>query len=847
MKKLVLVSAVLALAAALLPVAGRAQAGEEQQLIDVLRSEATVQEKGAACAQLKRVGTELCIPALAELLPNEELSHAARYALESLPGPQAEGALVAALAKTSGLTQAGIINSLANRARMKTAGAAKLSSIAKTGLIFEDDAAEVPALEKLLAGAEPEAARAAAAALGEIGVEKSVLAALARARSGTNVPAREMELALEDGALRCANTLLAFGDKRDALDIFQKLHQTQTKEFVQVAAYRGMILSSPDKAAESLILKALAGKTGPSQVAALQVVHDAKVPVEVQAMARLLAKANPPLQVALMGALAQRGDTAAAKSIAKLAVSPVPEVRLAALKALGLLGDATAVPVLVEAAAGAADADSRGAARQSLTLLRRGAVTDALLARLGSTNSLAQAEAARALGERGDASAFASLLETAQQNADPLRKSALQALAQLADAGQLSALVKLVTVAKNSEDRNEAAEALNTACQRLQSRRGHLDAAPLLAGLAEGSVEAQATLLPVCSGLTGPQTRGALRAAVADPNMRIRAAGIRALCDSGDAELLPDLTTVACEAPEENLRTLAIAACLRLTNPEEGSRISSSNRLEMFKMILKTALNAEQDRLVLAGLSAIPDAAVLDLIEPLLRNPEVRAEAAQAALKVATLLPVAQATEAEAALKKIVETVPESPVRREAAAALKRVEGHADFITAWQAAGPYVAEGKECKDLLDIAFPPEDGDAAKVEWQNLPANSDPKRPWVMDLLKVFEGEERAAYARTWIHSDAAQAASLEIGSDDGVKVWLNHKLVHANNVIRGLKPGSDKVSVHLDSGWNELLLKVTQHNQGWEFCARLRKPDGSRLEGLEVDSTGEKAHPPQNN
>jgi hypothetical protein len=34
-------------------------------------------------------------------------------------------------------------------------------------------------------------------------------------------------------------------------------------------------------------------------------------------------------------------------------------------------------------------------------------------------------------------------------------------------------------------------------------------------------------------------------------------------------------------------------------------------------------------------------------------------------------------------------------------------------------------------------------------------------------------------------------------------------------------------------GWNPLLLKVTQLNQGWAFCARFVKPDGSHLDGLQ--------------
>ena len=115
----------------------------------------------------------------------------------------------------------------------------------------------------------------------------------------------------------------------------------------------------------------------------------------------------------------------------------------------------------------------------------------------------------------------------------------------------------------------------------------------------------------------------------------------------------------------------------------------------------------------------------------------------------------------------------------------------------------------------------------------MPLGPDAKRPWVMDLLKALGGEQRVAYARTWVHCDQQQPARLELGTDDGVKVWLNRKVVHANNTFRGLQPGSDKVNVTLNAGWNPLLLKVTQLNQGWAFCARFRKPDGSHLDGLQ--------------
>jgi hypothetical protein len=107
----------------------------------------------------------------------------------------------------------------------------------------------------------------------------------------------------------------------------------------------------------------------------------------------------------------------------------------------------------------------------------------------------------------------------------------------------------------------------------------------------------------------------------------------------------------------------------------------------------------------------------------------------------------------------------------------------------------------------------------------------------MDLLRAIGGEQRVAYARTWIYSPGEHPARLEMGTDDGVKVWLNGRLIHANNAVRALQPGSDKVDVTLRQGWNPLLLKITQNVMGWEFCVHLVAPDGTPIPGIRTSAT----------
>ena len=485
----------------------------EQQLMQLLQSNASPMEKDSACAQLKRIGTDESVPALAALLTDEQLSQSARYALEAMSSPEAGRSLIAALDNTTGLTKAGIIESLGIRSETKA----------------------MPALAKALADSDPAVACAAATALGQIANPEAV-AALQAALNGSAGPVHN---AVVDATLRCANHLLAVGEQPKASALFQQLYDTQKEDFARVAAFRGVILAGV-KQSLALATQAILGKAGPGQTAALQLVHDLDALGATEAFAQLLPQVGAPVQVALVEGLSQRNDPKAAPAIAALMSSAVPEVRLAAINALAIIGDNTAVLLLAESTASATGAE-QSAAREALVQLRRGQSAEMMLDQLPTAKPAVQAELARALGARGESAAIPKLLELARQGSDSARKAALLALAQLVDQGQLASLVQLVVEAKNDTARAQAAEALNSACQHVQSRRGRVDVEPLVSGLATGSAEARMALLPVCAGFNDLQVRTALRAAIGDTNLQVRAAAIRALCDTMDAELLPDL------------------------------------------------------------------------------------------------------------------------------------------------------------------------------------------------------------------------------------------------------------------------------------------------------------------
>jgi hypothetical protein len=83
-----------------------------------------------------------------------------------------------------------------------------------------------------------------------------------------------------------------------------------------------------------------------------------------------------------------------------------------------------------------------------------------------------------------------------------------------------------------------------------------------------------------------------------------------------------------------------------------------------------------------------------------------------------------------------------------------------------------------------------------------------------------------AYLQTYVFAPEARTATVKLGSDDGVRVWLNGKVVLTHAVHRPLAPDSDSFEVALAKGWNTLLVKVRNDDGAFGLTVRLADPDG---------------------
>ena len=146
------------------------------------------------------------------------------------------------------------------------------------------------------------------------------------------------------------------------------------------------------------------------------------------------------------------------------------------------------------------------------------------------------------------------------------------------------------------------------------------------------------------------------------------------------------------------------------------------------------------------------------------------------------------------------------------------------YLCDWEVAGPYLQKDTECRELFDIPFGPELPDV-DVTWQPARIVSDDQHPVLVNIDKsILHFNHSVAYVRTEIVADRQEPARLEIYTDDGVKAWLNGKLIHENNVSRGIPEQPDTVNVTLKQGVNHLMLKVTEDIWGSRAIVRIVEP-----------------------
>lgn len=158
---------------------------------------------------------------------------------------------------------------------------------------------------------------------------------------------------------------------------------------------------------------------------------------------------------------------------------------------------------------------------------------------------------------------------------------------------------------------------------------------------------------------------------------------------------------------------------------------------------------------------------------------------------------------------------------------MEKVKRADKFYSDWWVLGPFdnvdgkgLAKAQDPEKRFDSAMEYTGTGGSKIKWQK---KTDASSGYV-DFYKIFTPNENVlAYAYRTITLPEARSMQFGVGSNDGVRVWVNGKLVLDRQLSRKAEPNQDMITVPMKKGENSILVKVDQLKRGWGFYFTERK------------------------
>ena len=612
------------------PAAPAIEDASEATLIGIIQGDAPYVDKLKACRGLRIRGTAAAVPALAAMLPNPELSHIARYALEPMPCPQAGKALRDAVAKTAGKAKAGLAASL--------------------GVRRDPDA--VPVLTPLLNDADAEVAQAAAAALGRIATPTAVDTLFKCYADGPDA----IQPAIADGLLAAAQHLAA-SDAEAAAAIYEKLAGPEWPEFVRTGAFYGLAAAKPAQAPQRLIAALRADDPLFRNIAAA-IVGETSGDGNTPLYADTLPSLPPDGQIALVRGLMARKDPLARPAVTTAAQSSDPAVKAAAVKALSVLGSPDDVPMLA-ALLDNADPVLADAANYALTFMQGDGVNNGIASAAGSSPAPVRAKLIELLANRRAEQDLPIAVANLTDTDAAVRLAALKALQPIAGQDQSATLLQALAKAADETERTAAERALVA----VAGRTGDSLLPALIDAIKKADADSSVALLHVIARIGNQQALETILGALKSKKDPVREEAVRVLSDWPTLDAAPHLLEFA-KSNELSRQVLGLRGYVRLV----GIEPSSENKIKMLNNAMALARRPEEKKVVVGAWAAVFATQSLDALCPSLDDPDVQNEAAAAILAVAPEIaknPAAQSAAIDA-LNLVIQKSPNTSLREKA-------------------------------------------------------------------------------------------------------------------------------------------------------------------------------------
>jgi HEAT repeat protein len=367
--------------------------------------------------------------------------------------------------------------------------------------------------------------------------------------------------------------------------------------------------------------------------------------------------------------LGRRGNASHLPVLLPLITAGEKPVRLAAIGAVGQIGNASSIAPLFELL-NDKDADIADAALNALGGLPEVQVNERVLKNLETPGITSKEILIRLVGERHLADAMPVLIKALADTDPAIRKAAIKSYGEFAGTSELPRVLGMLNTASDAEELQCVEKVLNSIC----AQAGDQDVVgKLAAAMSTTNVATKAVLLRALGVVGNAPALELLRgvSGSADKNERLDA--IRVLSGWKSADAAPILLELAKTADNPTAKLLSLRGYLGLAS---RASVPRDQRSKICREAAPLVEKTDQKRMLLAGMTAVADSNLFDLIMPLLDDPAVRSESLAAMTKMVGWTGKRQVPLARAALEKLLKVAADDP------AIVKQAQGLLDKVNA---------------------------------------------------------------------------------------------------------------------------------------------------------------------
>ena len=588
----------------------------EEELLKVINSRnSTDVGRQFACRLLQRVGTEKCVSTLSSLLTDEDMSHFARLAIESIPAPEA---IRNALSKAPDSLKPGLIGSI--------------------GEIGGN--VDVPVLAQYAAHEDRALAGSAMTSLAKIGTVDA-LRALTRIRPDDRLKDTHRDALMSVALIN-----------KDA-SVFKNLYAESDEG--RDAVLRGW-LRVEEATAVREICNSLAGEDENLRRAALQIVNtEPSRMLTKELRSKLSSVGDKAIQMDLISALGTRGDGSAMTTLLSLAEDSDVDIANSAITALGQLNAHESINLLLEKLDEPPHSEAAG---NALAAIHAQGVDALLITALQDEDRTVQA--INALARRMARSAAPAILQRLNATSEEVRKAAWCAVPEVCSASDTEIIMNNLLQLNDAADLNPAMKSVKSFVANVDDMEACFNAALKFNDRASEPVKN--LIFAIGARVGTPEALEMVKSAYASDDKALKAKALRYLSAWPTINAATTLMDLAENGEDEETRIQALRGYIRLADLDWRELVDDKNNFdagmnEKYQMLLWASKRATRNQEVIKIVNALGEMGhtktmqELELVMTYIHDLEVREEAELAALnlvkrlakrKPAEVLPIAE-------------------------------------------------------------------------------------------------------------------------------------------------------------------------------------------------------------